>query len=125
LNSLTPTDVLVESVELLNCRALEAANGEEALAVIEQRGQEIALVLSDVVMPDMGGIELLHILVERRVPVSIVLLTGHPMNRELEELCAQGMCDWLPKPPNLERLARVLARALGERQEVSGHVMAG
>ncbi len=104
---------LVDSVELLNYRALEAVHGEEALDIIEQRGAEIALVLSDVVMPEKGGIELLHILAERHISTPVVLLTGHPMNKEMDNLRAQGKCDWLPKPPSLERLAEVIAQNLG------------
>jgi hypothetical protein len=40
-------------------------------------------------------------------------LTGHPLQKEMDELRAQGMADWLPKPPELEQLAKVVARALG------------
>jgi PAS domain S-box-containing protein len=103
---------LVDSLELLNHRVLEAANGQEALAVLEQHGDEIALVLSDVVMPGMGGIALLHELRQRGLKVGVVLLTGHPLQDEMESLRAQGMTDWLPKPPSLEQLAEVVARAL-------------
>jgi two-component system cell cycle sensor histidine kinase/response regulator CckA len=103
---------LLESLKLLHYQALEAANGQEALAMLEQRGDEIDLLLSDVVMPGMGGVALLRALKEKRLTVRIVMLTGHPLKRELEELRAQGMIDWLPKPPKLEQLAQVVARAL-------------
>jgi CheY-like chemotaxis protein len=45
--------------------------------------------------------------------VPVLMLTGHPMRREMEQLRAQGMADWLPKPPQLGELAEVVARALG------------
>jgi two-component system cell cycle sensor histidine kinase/response regulator CckA len=104
---------LADSLELLNYQVRRASNGQEALAVLEQRKGEIALVLSDVVMPGMGGIALLHALRERRLGVPVVMLTGHAIQREMEELRAQGMIDWLPKPPQLEQLAKVVARILG------------
>jgi len=50
---------------------------------------------------------------ERGLTVRVVMLTGHPLKREMEELRAKGMTDWLPKPPELEQLAEVVARALG------------
>jgi len=111
---------LVDSLELLNYRGLEAADGREALAVLEQpppqagggKREGIALVLSDVVMPGMGGVALLHALRQRGLTMPVVMLTGHPLERELESLRAQGMSDWLPKPPSLEQLAKVVARAL-------------
>jgi len=119
----TTRKALVESLELLNYRVLEAANGREALAVLEQfpsqsprmrggGGGEIALVLSDVVMPGMGGIALLHTLRKQGLTVDVVMLTGHLLEDELEDLRAQGMTDWLLKPLSLEQLAEVVARAL-------------
>jgi signal transduction histidine kinase/ActR/RegA family two-component response regulator len=103
---------LMESLELLNYRVLGATNGEEALSVLEERGEEIALVLSDVVMPRMGGAALLHALRERELQVKAVMVTGHPLEKELEDLRAQGMTDWLLKPVDMSQLAAVMARAL-------------
>lgn len=112
-DSVSTRKAIVESLELLNYRVLEATNGQEVLEVLEERGEEIALVLSDVVMPGMGGIALLHALREQGLAVQVVMLTGHPLENELEDLRAQGMIDWLPKPPGLEQLAEMVAQALG------------
>jgi two-component system cell cycle sensor histidine kinase/response regulator CckA len=104
--------VLAESLEMLNYWVVEAADGAEALALLEQRGDEIEMLLSDVVMPEMGGIALLRTLRERGLTLPVVLLTGHPLERELEGLREQGEIDWLPKPCSLERLAEVVNRML-------------
>jgi two-component system cell cycle sensor histidine kinase/response regulator CckA len=110
--------VLVESLKLLNYRVLEAAHGQDALRILEQRGEDIALVLSDVVMPIMGGVALLHTLKERGLAVPVVMLTGHPLQEELESLQTQEaaslLMGWLPKPPSLEQLAEAVAQALRE-----------
>ena len=111
-DSASTREAVVQSLELLNYRVLEAANGQEALALLGRYGDEIALILSDVVMPGMGGIALLHALKARGLPVRMVMLTGHPLGKEMESLRTQGMIDWLPKPPNIEQLAEVVARAL-------------
>jgi two-component system cell cycle sensor histidine kinase/response regulator CckA len=103
---------LADSLEMLNYQVLEVSHGQEALETLEERQGEIALVLSDVVMPRMSGTALLHALKERGLTVQVVMLTGHPIRREMEELRTQGMADWLPKPPRLEQLAEVVARAL-------------
>ncbi len=107
-------EAVVESLEILNYRVQTAANGQEALAVLEQHGNKIDLLLSDVVMPGMGGKALLHALRERGLTIPMVMLTGHPLKKEMEELREQGMTDWLPKPPELEQLAKVVSRALGK-----------
>jgi PAS domain S-box-containing protein len=105
---------LVESLELLNYRTLEAANGQEALAIAEELGDEIGLVLSDVVMPGMDGVALLRGLRERGSAVPVVMLTGHPPEEKMKDLRAQGLLEWLPKPPELEQLAEMVARALSK-----------
>jgi CheY-like chemotaxis protein len=72
-------------------------------------------VLSDVVMPEMGGVALFHALRERRWWTPVILLTGHPMDkRKLDELRAQGLSACLSKPPNIERLIQAVADALRE-----------
>jgi CheY-like chemotaxis protein len=101
---------LVESLETLNYQVLEAASGQDALEILDQH--EVALVLSDVVMPRMGGIALFHAMKQKGLMMPMVLLTGHPMEKALEGLQAEGLSAWLPKPPELERLAKVVARAL-------------
>lgn len=112
-DDVTAREALVGSLELLNYEVLEAANGQEALKMLERHSEKITLILSDVVMPELGGIALLRALRERGLSIPVVMLTGHPLEREMEDLRAQGMIDWLPKPPELEQLAEVVARALG------------
>jgi CheY-like chemotaxis protein len=113
-------NALVESLELLNYRVLQATQGREALDILADHADEIDLILSDVVMPEMGGIALLHDLQRRAYGIHVILLTGHPLQKELEELQEQGGLDllreWIFKPPSLEQLAKALARAIqGER----------
>lgn len=79
---------------------------------MEEQGEQIALVLSDAVMPVMGGIALFHALRERGWRTPVILLTGHPLGEELEGLRAQGLSAWLQKPPNLEQLARAVDEVL-------------
>ena len=106
---------MVESLEVLNYRVLEAENGREALALFEQRRQEIALVLSDLVMPEMGGMELCSVLRRLDPAVRVVLLTGYPLEKKGAELRTAGVMDWLPKPVSLKQLAQVVARVMQKR----------
>ena len=109
---------LSASLELLNYRVLSARNGAEALALWEANRAVIALVLSDVVMPEMGGIALFHALQKRDPAVKVMLLTGHMLEQHLEDqlkmLKARGLAEWMQKPPSLAKLAQTLARILRE-----------
>ena len=78
---------------------------------------EIVLVLTDAVMPKMGGQALFQELRKRRPTLPVVILSGHPINNELEKLKAQGLAGWLPKPPTMGQLAELLAQVLQEGSE--------
>jgi len=99
---------------LLNYRTLEASNGQEALALLERQAAEIDLILSDMVMPDMGGQALFYALQARDITIPMVTMTGHPMMRELHKLRAEGLAGWVLKPPRMEQLAHTLDQALRE-----------
>jgi PAS domain S-box-containing protein len=121
----TLRQALVENLELLNYNVLEAADGHEALDVlthsqgrglgaIEERcaSRDIALVLSDLVMPEMGGQALFQAMQQRGLNVPMVILSGHPMESELGSLEGRGLAGWMLKPPDMEQLSQLLARVL-------------
>lgn len=104
---------LVDYLEMWNYRTLEAANGEAAINLLSEQESTVALVLSDVVMPRMGGVALFHALRAEGHRTPIILMSGHPLDDEdLASLYAEGLVDHLPKPPNLTRLAQSIADAL-------------
>jgi CheY-like chemotaxis protein len=105
-------EALVDTLALLNYKALTAGNGRQALAILEKQASEITLVVSDLLMPEMGGQALYHALRERGFALPVVLLSGHPMEVELQALQAQGVAGWLLKPLETEQLAALLAQAL-------------
>lgn len=105
-------EAIVESLRTLNYRVLEAADGRAALVVFDEHGNDIRLLISDVVMPEMGGVALLRTLRQRQIMIPVVLLTGHSLHDELASLRDQGVVDWLLKPPELAQLARVIATGL-------------
>ncbi|MCP4363062.1 MAG: PAS domain S-box protein [Chloroflexi bacterium] len=108
---------LADTVTELNYRVLTAVNGLEALTVLEQRQQEIALVLSDLIMPEMGGEALFQALRQCGLSLPMLILSGHPLEGDLQKLQAQGLAGWLLKPPTIEKLAQLLAQALQPKDE--------
>jgi signal transduction histidine kinase/ActR/RegA family two-component response regulator len=103
---------LVELLGLWNYRATAVCDGEEALALLADNHGQVDLILSDVVMPRLGGIGLVKMLRNRAVTTPVILLTGHAMGQELEGLAALGLSAWLAKPPSAEQLASAIAAAL-------------
>jgi len=95
----------------LNYRVLEARQGKEALVLYERHQQDIALVLSDWIMPEMGGRELVQALRARGLNGPVLIVSGHPPDPLAGDLQAAGIV-WLQKPLSLERLACGVAEAL-------------
>ena len=66
-----------EVLESLGYRVLEAADGRQAVEVFSAHGDEIALVVLDVVMPEMGGVEAAERMRERQPEVPVIFATGY------------------------------------------------
>jgi PAS domain S-box-containing protein len=109
-------------LEHLGYRVLTARNGEEALAVHARHQGEIDLVVSDMVMPGMGGEELFRALRQRDPQIRMVLITGYPLGEDITRLRAEGIVEWVQKPFLLDELARVVNRILkGKVQTPRAH----
>ena len=100
-------------LEGLNYRVLTAMDGHEALAVYDRRRDEIALVLTDMVMPEMSGMELVKALVQRDAGVRVVVMTGYPL-REGGGL-PPGIAGWLDKPLAMDRVAQMVRETLDRK----------
>ena len=103
----------MDSLSLLNYHVHAVSDGQQALDFIAKNVGELDLILSDVVMPEMGGIALFRALSEQEISVPIVLMTGHPMKEELHGLQSEGLAAWLLKPPSLKQLSQIIAQILG------------
>ncbi len=98
----------------LGYRVLQASDGRQALEVHAREAGRIDLVLSDLVMPGMGGSELVRALEAKAPEQRILLMTGYPLGGT-RELLESGKVHWLQKPLTMTKLARAVREALGER----------
>ncbi len=102
---------LDDALRQLGYQVLAAGHGREALEILTQH-PEVVLVLTDLVMPEMGGQALFRAMREQGVDVPVVMLTGHPMEQELELLRDEGLVGWMMKPPDMAQLASLLAQVI-------------
>jgi signal transduction histidine kinase/ActR/RegA family two-component response regulator len=103
-----------QMLESLGYRVVAASNGNEALALYERQRNEIALVITDMVMPEMSGMELLRKLKAKNPVIKAIMLTGYPMEDNMESLCANGFVGRLQKPVNISRIAQAVSQAIAQ-----------
>ena len=104
----------VGALEDLGYDPVACASGAEALALFES--VEFDLVISDVIMPEMTGPEMVRELKSRRPDVAVLFVTGYVGEGEGEDLVGY---DLLRKPFTVSTLAASVATALARRPNVS------
>lgn len=97
---------------------ITAGSGLEALKYIEELGEKIDLMLLDLKMPGMGGIEVLKSIRKRHEKIPVIVLTAlHDKEEECEKLDVEG---FMTKPYSLEelynRITAVIGRKIEERE---------
>lgn len=85
-------------------RVLEARNGVEALALARREAGPIHLLLTDVVMPHMGGHALADRLSSDRPGLKVLYISGYPADPNLQQDILDGQAAFLPKPTLPEAL---------------------
>jgi two-component system, cell cycle sensor histidine kinase and response regulator CckA len=95
-------------------RVLTAEDGEQALALYQQRTAEVDLVLLDYTMPGMSGLDVLHELRRIDPEVCVVFSSGHTLQSNAEELLAAGARAFIPKPYSPEELVARIRQVLDD-----------
>jgi PAS domain S-box-containing protein len=103
-------------LESLGYDVLAAANGKEGLEAFRQ-AQRVDLILTDMVMPEMGGREMIKELKQVAPGVKTLVITGYTMQEDIQALKDTGLAGIIHKPLDVQTLARAVRRALDARHE--------
>jgi two-component system cell cycle sensor histidine kinase/response regulator CckA len=109
-----------EGLRSLNARGLrsrgysviEASNGVEAMEVFEENNDNVDLVVSDVVMPEMDGPTLLKAMRERNPEVKIIFVSGYAEDAFEKSLPENQQFAFLPKPFTLSQLVAAVKETM-------------
>lgn len=128
-DNLVNQDVLTKMLQMGNHNVHKACNGLEALDVLEQK--EFDVILMDIYMPEMNGIDTTKLIREREKKYNlkytpVIALTAYALQGDRERFLAQGMDEYLSKPVLMEDLldavqkvtAYKTAKFAGDRQEI-------
>jgi signal transduction histidine kinase len=98
--------IVAEIIQELGAKVTTAENGREALNILKRQPGAFDLVLTDVAMPVMNGVELLEAIHEQELRIPVALMTGNINDDLLSRVASDTLI--LPKPIGCEPLARLL-----------------
>ncbi len=97
----------------LGYTVLLAENGRKALEVFSRNKEEIALVIIDMIMPEMNGRECFYALRKMSPEIPVLLASGFTKDEDLQELKAAGLNGFIKKPYSISKISRIIADILG------------
>jgi len=100
-----------------------AADGEQALGVLQR--SPVDVVVTDLVMPRLGGLELLRLVGAQFPDVPVIMITAHGTVDTAVEAMKAGAFDYITKPFEQEELKKVIAKASRARELEQQHLHPG
>jgi len=110
----TIIEVMQDILEALEYRILTANSGEEAVKLYDSMKDEIDLVILDVIMPGMGGMETFEAIKALNPDVKVIFSSGYSVNRIAREIMAKGCRAFIQKPFNIETISQKIRDVLQE-----------
>jgi two-component system, OmpR family, response regulator len=101
---------LAERLELRNMKVTTAMDGESALGLVENDPPQV--VVLDVMMPGLGGLEVLERIKAINPKIQVILLTGHGATKDGIRGMQLGAFDYLIKPIDIDELIKKLNEAV-------------
>jgi len=105
-----------ETLEAKGYTVIEAENGEVGLRLAEAHTAPIHMVITDVVMPGMGGRELAKRLLESRPQAKVLYLSGYTEDAIVQQGVLETETAFLQKPFTLQALSRKVREVLRGEQ---------
>lgn len=102
---------------ILKNEGLTVFNAESADKALSYLEENVDVVLSDLEMGDVSGMDLLGLWKKRKADTQFILLTGHGSVHSAVEAIKKGAYDYVTKPVNPDELVLILGRALQEMQK--------
>ncbi len=109
---------VVERLELRGIDVVGVTSGGEALHRL--RGGDFDVVVIDVKMPGIGGLDVLRTISHRHPGVKVILMTGHGSSEDVAAGLRLGAVAFLQKPVDLEDLLTTVERAVASDAERDG-----
>ncbi len=110
--------LVTNMLEGLGLKVIGAPNGDQALMLFEDHEDEIDILLTDVIMPEMNGVKLAELVASLNPDVKIIFMSGYPANGDMAPVALPDDAAFMAKPVNYDALAGLLLQKLREGSQV-------
>lgn len=110
-------EICQDALEDAGYKVLHARQGREAMQVLHSDTGGVDLVVSDLRMPELNGMELLQRIRQEQIDVDFLIMTGYGTIETAVESMKLGAADYLPKPFNINHLLLKVEKVLQERRD--------
>ncbi len=104
-------------MESFGLQADQAKHGKEAVELLGQ--QEYGVVITDMMMPEMNGMELLHYIGSHHPQTDVLVVSGHSKTYSFTDVITAGASDFIAKPFERDELKAKLQRIFRERRLIA------
>ena len=110
----TVRNLVMEILERYGYRTLLAEDGEEGVELYKKHGDAIKLIIIDMIMPKLGGLETFLILKDINPSVKALLSTGYSHSERVQEILNSGVKGFIKKPYNMNELLIEVRKVIEE-----------
>jgi putative nucleotidyltransferase with HDIG domain len=107
-------ETLSDALQLEGYEVTTAKAGEEALERLRQ--EEVDLVITDIKMPGLSGLELLRAIRDKNQILPVIVMTGYASLETAVEAIKQGAYDYITKPFEIEKLLHTVNKAVNQKK---------
>lgn len=105
-------DTVSHMLESMKYKVIMVQDGKQAVGIYDKNGNDIDLIIMDIQMPEMDGIEAADLIWKKNPDAKIIFSSGYADPARLEELQRKGVKDLLRKPYRMDDLVDVIQRAI-------------
>ncbi len=114
-------DIFSDRLEKGGYNPIVAENGEEAIALLRSGDNmiNVGLIMCDIRMPKVNGIECIAFLKQEAPGIPVVVVTGYPDPDMARDLIARGIKEYLVKPVDNDTMMKMVNRIVAEGKDFS------
>jgi DNA-binding NtrC family response regulator len=110
-------EVLGRVLQATGCTVLTAKSGAEALRMLE--GRTVDLIIADMVMAGVNGVDLLREIRRRKIGTKFIMVTAYGEMESYIEVMNLGAVEYLSKPINQDHLVQLVNKTIGQSKSLS------